>query len=705
MKRWSKFFSILLLVIILFGSIFFTKTYGVTKTNVLLERKIYSFLSNGLAKQFLETKIDEILTEEISTFSGSGTYNDPYMIYSSDDLQLLRNDLDGYYKLANDIVLDVEWVPVGTEESPFSGFLDGNGYSISQLTISGDYSDCGLFGYVGGTNSTDYFGIHNLTLIEPMIYGTGDVGALIGHLNLSNDKEYSLKNIYVVGGEINSSLGNAGAFVGNISTAENSLDITLNGVFSSADVYGYNSAGLVGNVGINSSIILSNFQNVGLIMANGNSTERYSTVIGNVDKNDNSYVQLDNFVVTSMIRFNNKINTKLLNFSFSDNSKFKFYNGFYVKKTSDTIDFNYATADGKVSSVLSADMLTDSSIYSSYSNFDDSWEIKTVNGIKRIPVLKGVDFEYTSISDIEVMQGNSVSLLSYITPYTEAFRLDYDVVNNEDMIRIDEVMMNDNSYISDISVIGVKKGNTTLKVTSNYDGFVGDVPVTVIDNPDYNYVMFDANGGSGSMDVMSISVNDSCNLSVNKFTNGDYVFDGWNTKADGSGVTYTDGQEITLTDDIVLYAQWVIIEDDIIELPDILEFNSSVEVDNNTKILRFNNTNLSVNNTLSLINTNGTVKFFNKSGSEIGDTELVTTASSISIVFPQNSKIYKIVVTGDVNGDGILSVFDIVKINNHLIDESKSLDGTYKLAGDVNSDDNLSILDIVKINNAIVAEN
>ena len=47
-------------------------------------------------------------------------------------------------------------------------------------------------------------------------------------------------------------------------------------------------------------------------------------------------------------------------------------------------------------------------------------------------------------------------------------------------------------------------------------------------------------------------------LAANKFTRSGYYFTGWNTAPDGSGTSYTDGQEITLTEDMTLYAQWAL---------------------------------------------------------------------------------------------------------------------------------------------------
>jgi len=69
-------------------------------------------------------------------------------------------------------------------------------------------------------------------------------------------------------------------------------------------------------------------------------------------------------------------------------------------------------------------------------------------------------------------------------------------------------------------------------------------------------VTFDANGGTGTMEPQKITVRTVTALAGNKFTLADHHFTGWNTKADGSGISYGDGGEITITEDITLYAMW-----------------------------------------------------------------------------------------------------------------------------------------------------
>lgn len=81
-----------------------------------------------------------------------------------------------------------------------------------------------------------------------------------------------------------------------------------------------------------------------------------------------------------------------------------------------------------------------------------------------------------------------------------------------------------------------------------------------------NYtIVFDANGGNGTMSALNMKYDKAEMLSKNTFTQSGYEFLGWNTKADGTGTSYTDEQSVmNLTSEnnaeITLYAQWKDVE-------------------------------------------------------------------------------------------------------------------------------------------------
>ncbi|MDD5924465.1 MAG: InlB B-repeat-containing protein, partial [Clostridia bacterium] len=88
---------------------------------------------------------------------------------------------------------------------------------------------------------------------------------------------------------------------------------------------------------------------------------------------------------------------------------------------------------------------------------------------------------------------------------------------------------------------------------------VFDVPIT----PEYYLVKFDKNAtdATGTMSDQKFTFGVAQSLSLNAFSRTGYTFDSWNTKSDGTGAKYTNGQSVTdlaklPNDEIFLYAQW-----------------------------------------------------------------------------------------------------------------------------------------------------
>ena len=69
-------------------------------------------------------------------------------------------------------------------------------------------------------------------------------------------------------------------------------------------------------------------------------------------------------------------------------------------------------------------------------------------------------------------------------------------------------------------------------------------------------ITYNANGGSGTMSSQTVTEGDYTYLTSNKFTRSGYQFDKWNTKANGSGTSYSNGAYIKPTANVTLWAQW-----------------------------------------------------------------------------------------------------------------------------------------------------
>ncbi len=87
------------------------------------------------------------------------------IIYIStvDALKNINNNLKGVYQLSANISLcGIDWVPIGNSEEPFTGYLYGNGFSISDISII-NKTEGGLFVINSGT--IDSVIIKNVSII------------------------------------------------------------------------------------------------------------------------------------------------------------------------------------------------------------------------------------------------------------------------------------------------------------------------------------------------------------------------------------------------------------------------------------------------------------------------------------------------------------------------------------------------------------
>ena len=73
--------------------------------------------------------------EKAMRYIGDGTEFKPYLIETAADLEKIRLDLGAYYRLTNNIELSGTFEPIGSEDTPFTGVLDGGGYIIKNLKI------------------------------------------------------------------------------------------------------------------------------------------------------------------------------------------------------------------------------------------------------------------------------------------------------------------------------------------------------------------------------------------------------------------------------------------------------------------------------------------------------------------------------------------------------------------------------------------
>ncbi len=118
--------------------------------------------------------------EEEEFAGGNGTPNDPYLVKNAEHVNNIRHHRDAHFRQIEDITLEdyafgEGWNPVGErsfpDHIPFTGTYDGQGYTISDLTINRpDSHYLGLFGYIDGAE------LRNMALVDVWIEGRHYVG-------------------------------------------------------------------------------------------------------------------------------------------------------------------------------------------------------------------------------------------------------------------------------------------------------------------------------------------------------------------------------------------------------------------------------------------------------------------------------------------------------------------------------------------------
>ena len=102
------------------------------------------------------------------------------------------------------------------------------------------------------------------------------------------------------------------------------------------------------------------------------------------------------------------------------------------------------------------------------------------------------------------------------------------------------------------------------------------------------------------------------------------------------------------------------------------------------------------------VNTNQTLTLKDKDGNVISDENTIVGTGMILQV--GENKEYTLIVTGDTDGNGEVTITDLAKIKLHLI-EKELLEGSAYKAGDMNNDKNVTITDLAKIKLYIIEKN
>jgi len=697
------------------------------------------------------------------TLDGSGTINDPYLITSEEDLKEINYYLDAHYLLTNDITLEGDWTPIGSLDYPFTGSLNGNNHTINGLNIA-DKDVAGLFGVVAG-NSSNTTSIKNLYLNNINIEINGDAGTLIGKLIGANSSTVKLDSIYITNGEVTSLNGNSGTLIGSIDGNDNQdskVTFDINNIFTSINVKGKESAGLIGKI---------------YGFSNNNSTYKPIITMTNIETIGNlKYRDMVNNSITPISNSYGAFIGVIKDYADISISKYitnSYFYGYSYSNTYNSKGLIGSTNSGNVStnngySIYDDVNLANSNLYS-WNDFNEYWKMDTTDEISRMPILKGIDIDYTKVYDITITKGETIYLSNNINLNSDiATKLyGYDISN--DNITVTNIYDYNDEFSNNIKINANKYGYSSLLVKNYYDGYVRRVNVTVMpENP--VSIKYHINNGNSDVVEDFIEENDDLTIRSNPFVMEGYKFIEWNTSADGTGTSYqtTDiinnvseevnlyaiwepckytikfnsnggigemddqefyyGEELTLSNNVFTKENYVFVGwntssdgsgtsyvdgqtiDALSTTQDVtLTLYAQWDVEKNYTI---NYQVDEMNNYIDLVSPNTTLDEYlthfelgngYSVNVDLGDKTYIYTGSTTKIIF-NNAVLaeYTNVVRGDINGDANISALDYVKVKNHIMGTNILSSMLELLAADANNDNSISATDYVRIKNIIM---
>ena len=245
-------------------------------TSILLALAMLVGLLPALSPQ-AEAAADDAtaLLQEVSTKTSVPSGYTP--IYDADDLQNMQEDLTANYILMNDIDLSgINWTPMrpsrtGVYTSGFTGTLDGNGFTIRNLTVNAEQYDNGALFYqnegtiqnlrvTGQINLTSKSGIVRFAA-SLAIYNKGTIYNCTSAAGITAGGDMPVR----VGGLVSENKGTIDycRYTGTIHASAGGGEVSVGGITYIND----------------NSAVISHCENVGIILAeSGNSTEVKDTI-------------------------------------------------------------------------------------------------------------------------------------------------------------------------------------------------------------------------------------------------------------------------------------------------------------------------------------------------------------------------------------------------------------------------------------------
>ena len=122
----------------------------------------------------------------------------------------------------------------------------------------------------------------------------------------------------------------------------------------------------------------------------------------------------------------------------------------------------------------------------------------------------------------------------------------------------------------------------------------------------------------------------------------------------------------------------------------------------NDKYIYNVNKNTTLNNFITNLDTNGKIAVYKQDKTELTGTEYVGTGMTLKVTKDEKTITLSISVIGDLDGNGEVTITDLSKMNQILLETVKLEENEYKLSADLDKNDKISVTDLSMLNKLII---
>ena len=342
---------------------------------------------------------------------------------------------------------------------------------------------------------------------------------------------------------------------------------------------------------------------------------------------------------------------------------------------------NYITSS-QINYVSYSDYCTNSNCFETIASTTNGFATGNINGVSGSGIIIGkIKVNMTA----SAATGNSYSIgINNIELSDDEFNL----------IQISGNVTTSVSVVDDTNYVIIKYNINGGTLGTEYDSQISIYNNYVMLNNEYLVTKIAYGNTLGNNGL--VNYNNSTYLNVKKSGYAAKDKAEWNTKVDGTGISYNQKTAYSSNDfcdasnndcEVTLYVNWV---------PDNIE--AVLDIDSNS-IIKSIPAETTLESIMSQIETTESIVLYDNAGNVKEPSEKLKTGDYITITSNGTSTFHYISVIGDVNGDGNVNEIDVAKLFQHYRGTTPipANQQYYIVAGDVVPDNTIKLTDVAKL--------